>query len=161
MAAFGLWRSRRLAATSRPAPRSRSPGAPPLASAPSRRRPAAATRPEKWKKVAKGGQEKKPHYESDSSAISSIFASSSGSTSPGSSGFVAMNWAAHRKSSFVRKSVLLVRSARVTRYVRLFICPSPGESRSKKSGFSRVRADLQDVWEMLPCLFKWQRFDGG
>jgi hypothetical protein len=38
-------------ATSRPAPRSRSPGAPPLASAPSRRRPAAATRPEKWKKA--------------------------------------------------------------------------------------------------------------
>src|SRR5208337_318058 len=97
---------RRLAATSRPAPRSRSPGAPPLASAPSRRRPAAATRPGKWKKVEKGGQENRPHYESDSSAISSIFASSSGSTSPCISGFIAMNWAAHCKSYFVRKAVL-------------------------------------------------------
>ncbi len=52
-------------ATSRPAPRSRSPGAPLFTSAPSRRRPAAATRPEKWKK---SGQEKRPHYKSDSSA---------------------------------------------------------------------------------------------
>jgi len=38
-------------ATSRPAPRSRSPGAPLLTSAASRRRPAAATRPEEWKKA--------------------------------------------------------------------------------------------------------------
>src|SRR5208283_272519 len=51
-------------------------------------------------------QEKRPHYESDSSAISSIFASSSGSTSPCISGFIAMNWAAHCKSSFVSKSLL-------------------------------------------------------
>src|SRR5271157_6076108 len=84
------------------------------------------------RKVEEGGQEKRPHYESDSSAISSIFASSSGSTSPGSSGLIALNWAAHCESSFVRKAVLLARSAKVTRYVRLFICPSPGESRSSE-----------------------------
>ena len=67
------------------------------------------------RKVEKSGQEKRLHYKSDSSAISSIFASSSGSTSPSSSEFDAMNWAAHCKSSFVRNSLLLVRSAKVTR----------------------------------------------
>ena len=99
-------------ATSRPAPRSRSPGAPPphLGSfaAPARCR-------DSPRKVEKSGQEKRLHYKSDSSAISSIFASSSGSTSPSSSEFNAMNWAAHCKSSFVRNSVLLVRSAKVIR----------------------------------------------
>ena len=67
------------------------------------------------RKVEKSGQEKRLHYKSDSSAISSIFASSSGSTSPSTSEFDAMNWAAHCKSSFVRNSLLLVRSAKVTR----------------------------------------------
>ena len=43
-----------------------------------------------------------------------------------------MNWAAYRRSSFVRQAVFLVRSAKVTRYVRLLICPSPGESRSSE-----------------------------
>ena len=56
------------------------------------------------RKVEKSGQEKRLHYKSDSSAISSIFASSSGSTSPSSSEFDAMNWAAHCKSSFVRNA---------------------------------------------------------
>ena len=59
------------------------------------------------RKVEKSGQEKRLLYKSDSSAISSIFASSSE--------FDAMNWAAHCKSSFMRNSLLLVRSAKVTR----------------------------------------------
>ena len=60
----------------------------------------------------------------------------SGAVELSSSGFTAANWAAHCKSSFVRQALLLVRSARVTRCVRLFICPSPGESRrsERRSG---------------------------
>ncbi len=108
-----LWRSRPgFPATSRPAPPFSIPRCVPphlgTFAAPARCR-------DSPRKVEKSGQEKRLHYKSDSSAISSIFASSSGSTSPSSSEFDAMNWAAHCKTYFVRNSLLLVRSAKVTR----------------------------------------------
>ena len=53
---------------------------------------------------------------------------------------------------FVRNSLLWVRSARVTRYVRLFICPSPGESRSseRRSGGNPATRSSSRPWASLP-----------